>query len=163
VERIGVDVSYEYLSRAAIVLACGASAQEIDEATTACAGRTPAAIIPTQTKSDTTNATVPGAIPVSSVTGAGLDQLLNRIIAALGDSPLEPDAPVLTRARHRQRVGEARRELMLFREAWSGGEVPAVVAAVHLRAASASLEELIGRIDVESILDEVFSRFCVGK
>jgi tRNA modification GTPase len=43
------------------------------------------------------------------------------------------------------------------------GDVPAVVAAVHLRAATASLEELVGRVDVESILDEVFSRFCVGK
>jgi tRNA modification GTPase len=163
VERIGVDVSYEYLSRAAVILACGATAREIDEVITACADRTRATIIPTLTKSDTGGADVPGSIPVSSFTGFGLDHLLDRITTTLGASSIEPDAPVLTRARHRERVAEARRELALFRDAWNGGEVPAIVAAVHLRAASANLEELIGRIDVESILDEVFSRFCVGK
>lgn len=163
VERMGVDLSYEYLSRAAVILACGATKKEIDEATAACADKTRATVIPTQTKSDSGEPNAPGAIPVSSVSGAGLDQLLNRITTELGNASIEPDAPVLTRARHQQRVSDARRELHMFRDAWSGGEIPAVVAAVHLRAASASLEELIGRIDVESILDEVFSRFCVGK
>jgi tRNA modification GTPase len=163
VERIGVDVSYEYLSRAAVVLACGATLDEMNAAASACEGRTLAPIIRTQTKSDLGTASVPGAVAVSAMTGSGLDQLLNRITTTLGDLPVEPDAPILTRARHRERVATARRELGLFHDAWSSGEVPAVVAAVHLRAASASLEELIGRVDVESILDEVFSRFCVGK
>jgi tRNA modification GTPase len=163
VERIGVDVSYEYLSRAAIVLACGATAEEIQAAVVACSGKSSAPIVPVQTKSDLGASAVPDAVAVSSATGAGLDTLLGRITRMLGDSAIEPDAPILTRARHRERVAQARRELVQFRDAWSGSDVPAIVAAVHLRAASASLEELIGRIDVESILDEVFSRFCVGK
>jgi tRNA modification GTPase len=41
--------------------------------------------------------------------------------------------------------------------------VPISIAAVHLRAALAALEDLVGAVDVEQILDEVFSRFCVGK
>ena len=163
VERIGVDVSYEYLSRAAVVLACGATAAEIESAILACAGRTSAPVVSTQTKADLDGSAVPGAIAVSATTGAGIDQLLSRITAMLGDSAIEADSPILTRARHRERVAHAQRELVQFRDAWSGSSVPAIVAAVHLRAASASLEELIGRIDVESILDEVFSRFCVGK
>jgi tRNA modification GTPase len=163
VERRGVDVSYEYLARAAVVLACGATSEEIRAAVAACEGRTTAPVIRTQTKGDMGTATVPDAVVISAVTGSGLDQLLSRITAALGTSSIEADAPVLTRARHRERVANARRELVLFRDAWAGGEVPAVVAAVHLRAASASLVELVGRIDVESILDEVFTRFCVGK
>jgi tRNA modification GTPase len=163
VERLGVDVSYDYLSRAAVVLACGATGSEIDQAVAACAGKTQATIVRTQTKADIADSRVPGAIAVSSVNGSGLDPLLRHITAALGDSAIEPDAPVLTRARHRRQVAKAREELGLFRDAWNGGEIPAVVSAVHLRAATASLEELIGRVDVESILDEVFSRFCVGK
>ena len=43
------------------------------------------------------------------------------------------------------------------------GDAPAVVTAVHLRDAVHALEELVGRVDVEDILDEVFRRFCVGK
>jgi tRNA modification GTPase len=163
VERIGVDVSYEYLSRAALVLACGATAAEIEAVVTACAGKTTAPIVMTQTKSDIAITTLPGAVAVSAVTGAGLDQLLARIMATLAVATTDADAPVLTRARHRERVAQARAELLAFEESWTADAIPAVVAAVHLRAASASLEELIGRIDVESVLDEVFSRFCVGK
>jgi tRNA modification GTPase len=37
------------------------------------------------------------------------------------------------------------------------------VAAVHLHEAAAALESLIGAVDVEDILDRVFSTFCVGK
>jgi tRNA modification GTPase len=158
-----VDVSYEYLARAAVVLLCGTDDDEIRRARKACADKTTAPIVAVQTKSDLGKPLVEGSIPVSSVSGSGLDQLLGRIAALLGDASLERDAPVLTRARHRERVGVARAEMAQFRDAWNRGEVPAVVAAVHLRAATASLEELIGRVDVEAILDEVFSRFCVGK
>jgi tRNA modification GTPase len=34
---------------------------------------------------------------------------------------------------------------------------------VHLRAATHALEALIGAVDVEDVLDRVFSSFCVGK
>jgi tRNA modification GTPase len=37
------------------------------------------------------------------------------------------------------------------------------VASVHLRAAVYVLEELIGAVDVDDVLDRVFSSFCVGK
>jgi tRNA modification GTPase len=37
------------------------------------------------------------------------------------------------------------------------------VAAVHLRAAVLALEELIGSVDVEDVLERVFRTFCVGK
>jgi tRNA modification GTPase len=37
------------------------------------------------------------------------------------------------------------------------------VAAVHVRAAVAALDELIGAVDVDDVLARVFSTFCVGK
>jgi tRNA modification GTPase len=165
VERIGVDVSFEYLERAAVVLACGGNRDETDRAVAACTGKTRAPIIVVRTKADlpTNDSPREDEVQVSAVTGAGLDQLLSKITASLGDHSLSADAPILTKARHRERVSKTRQELLAFRAAWSGGAVPAVVAAVHLRAATANLEELIGRVDVEAILDEVFSRFCVGK
>ncbi|HET9426183.1 MAG TPA: tRNA uridine-5-carboxymethylaminomethyl(34) synthesis GTPase MnmE [Gemmatimonadaceae bacterium] len=167
VERIGVEVSYEYLEQAAVVLVCGATDAEIDAALAACAGRTTAPLIVARTKRDLRSAAAPRSttsVDVSAVTGAGIDELLARITNTLDHQFVaHPDAPVLTRARHRERVAAARAELKAFRKAWGGGEVPAIVAAVHLRTATIALEELIGRVDVEAILDEVFSRFCVGK
>ena len=48
-------------------------------------------------------------------------------------------------------------------ETWAVGALPAPVAAVHLRAAVGALEELVGAVDVEDVLDRVFRTFCVGK
>jgi tRNA modification GTPase len=76
---------------------------------------------------------------------------------------LEADAPILTHTRQRYAVERALDEAVAFRDAWNGSQVPATVAAVHLREAVTVLEDLIGAINVEDVLDEVFRRFCVGK
>jgi tRNA modification GTPase len=60
-------------------------------------------------------------------------------------------------------VTRALEEVRAFRERWRTGSIPAPVAAVHLRDAATALEDLIGVVDVEDVLDEVFRRFCVGK
>jgi tRNA modification GTPase len=73
------------------------------------------------------------------------------------------DAPVLTRVRHQHLLGAACAELEAFKAAWGEQKIPATVAAVHLRSAVFSLEEMIGAVDVEDVLDRVFSSFCVGK
>jgi tRNA modification GTPase len=39
----------------------------------------------------------------------------------------------------------------------------AVLAAHHVREAATALDELIGTVDVEDVLDRVFASFCVGK
>jgi len=169
VERLGVEVSYDYLRRAAVILACGANDDELARATSAVEGKTDATILAVRTKSDlppkAQARATSSSLAVSAVTGAGIDTLTRAIVGALdsrvGAAPA--DAPVLTRARHRARVALARAELQSFRDAWQSDRIPPVVAAVHLRTATFALEELIGRVDVENVLDEVFARFCVGK
>jgi Predicted GTPase len=80
-----------------------------------------------------------------------------------GAGPQDVDAPLLTQARHRYAITHALDEVGAFRALWVEGEIPAPVAAVHLREAVTILEDLIGSVDVEDVLDEVFRRFCVGK
>jgi tRNA modification GTPase len=41
--------------------------------------------------------------------------------------------------------------------------VPALVAAVHVRAAVEALDVVIGAVSVEDVLDRLFASFCVGK
>ena len=74
-----------------------------------------------------------------------------------------PDTPVVTRARHLAMLRTARTEMREFSESWKSGELPAPVIAVHLRAAVSALEELVGVVDTEDVLDRVFRSFCVGK
>lgn len=175
VERLGVQVSASYAARAAVVLACGDSDEALRAVVAALAGTTSAPLVLVRTKTDlagTGRDLVPdctkfgaaAAVAVSAETGEGLDTLIQTATAlASGDATLEMDAPILTQERHRFAVGQALDEVLAFRELWSGGELPATVAAVHLRSAAGALEDLIGAVDVEDVLDEVFRRFCVGK
>ena len=73
------------------------------------------------------------------------------------------DAPVLTQTRHQRGVEEALSELVSFRIALREQSLPATIAAVHLHAAAEALRDLIGGVNTEQVLDEVFRRFCVGK
>ena len=174
VERLGVEVSASYLARASVVLVCGDDAASVRHGFAATNGRTSATRIAVRTKADlrTRDAASDSAriddhpvINVSAETGAGLDGLVSAIVTATsGDmSQLEPDAPLLTRERHRYAVGRALGEVRAFRERWAAGDLPSTVAGVHLREATTALEDLIGAVDVEDVLDELFRRFCVGK
>jgi len=170
VERLGIEVSREYLERAHVVLVCGESDASLEEARLAVAAISKAPIVETRTKADLMSPaerTGNGSrhVLVSAETGEGIPALGRAIAAALqstnGALPL--DAPLVTRERHRFALELARAELQQFRDAFAGGGVPAVVAAVHLREATRVLEELIGAVDVDDVLDRLFSSFCVGK
>jgi tRNA modification GTPase len=104
-------------------------------------------------------------IETSAETGAGLRALMVDVLAAVAARWGVPpsDTPVITRARQRRALEQAAAELEAFRVAWEARALPAVVAAVHLRAAAAALEDIIGVIDVDDVLERVFGEFCVGK
>jgi tRNA modification GTPase len=177
VERLGVEVSASYVSRAAVVLACGDSPETLGEAGEIVAAHTSAPTILVHTKADVVpvDAHLIEALAdqfgarataiVSAETGSGLPALLDLVtgILATDAGTLSTDAPLLTNERHRYVMRRALEEVRAFARVWGAGGVPAPVAAVHLREAAASLEDLIGAVDVEDILDEVFRRFCVGK
>jgi tRNA modification GTPase len=185
VERLGIEVSERALADAHAVLACGETPGDVIDALRRVRRHTRAPIIGVWTKLDTgpsgplSRESIAGcseaetdAVPtdiaivgVSAHTGAGLRPLLEEIqgaVAARWGIPA-PDMPVVTRARHRVALEHAAAELERFRRAWDAAELPAVVAAVHLRAAVMSLEEIIGAVGVEDVLARVFAEFCVGK
>jgi tRNA modification GTPase len=170
-------VSTAYLARASVVLACADSAATVGSLAAELSGRTTAPIVLVRTKSDlcapgaaeleTERQTLgaANAIAVSAESGDGLSSLVTTITTIVSSDAivLEHDAPILTHERHRYGIQRALGEVRAFSDRWRTGDVPAVIAAVHLRDAVRALEELVGRVDVEDILDEVFRRFCVGK
>lgn len=96
---------------------------------------------------------------ISAKTGEGLDQLLKEIARRASEAAGAPEAILPTRERHIGELRTARGELALA--AANPGDP--TLAAEHLRRASDALGRLTGRIDVEEILGEIFSTFCVGK
>lgn len=167
VEQLGIAASSRYLGQAAIVLACGDDAASIAAVYDALRDRTRAPVITVATKSDLVpiGEQVAADVVVSAHTGAGLAELLVLVERRLSEQHGEPaiDAPGLTRARHLAAVSSAGAELRAFSAAWRDDVLPAAVAAIHVRAAAEALGELIGVVQVDDVLDAVFSRFCVGK
>jgi tRNA modification GTPase len=168
VERLGIEVSERYLSRAQVVLVCGESQDDIQRTAERIAAMSTAPQVHVLTKCDNHAGGAgahAGVIPTSAERGTGLTSVLSAIEESISSRHGAPalDAPILTRARHAIALRQAREELALFLESWTSGNVPAPVAAVHLRSAVGALEELVGAVDVDDVLDRVFRSFCVGK
>lgn len=169
VERLGIEVSSRYLARAQVVLACGATMDDVSHTLTVVRDRTDATVVPVRTKCDLLaagDAVRPNdAVPVSAETGVGLSELLACIDAAaqVGAPTLPEDSAIITRERHRAGLTTARDEVAAFARAWAQGSLPAPVAAVHLLAAREAIAELIGSVETEDVLERVFRDFCIGK
>jgi tRNA modification GTPase len=161
IDRLGVEVSRRYLAAADLVLLCVEAGREPGADETAIAQERPALLV--RTKADLT-ATPGQGMAVSAVTGLGLDALrraaAERVFAdRINLADLEP---ALTRERHR--VALSRAEIALGQALPHLGRAgDAVLAAHHLRDATGALEELLGVVDIEEVLDRVFGSFCVGK
>jgi len=166
-ERLGIETSTRYISRAAVVLACGERLAETGRIADAVAIHTSAPIIEVLTKADlvSSEAYVGSAVRVSARTGEGLSDLLDAVDHCLVANHGEhhDDAPGLTRARHRWAVTGAVEELECFRSVLAEGSIPVSVAAIHVRRAADLLGELIGVLHTDDVLDVVFRQFCVGK
>lgn len=102
-------------------------------------------------------AVVPGTVPVSAATGAGVAALAGEI-AARAAAGLSAPSLGPTRLRHREALERAVRHLRAMPSA-SDPELK----AEDLRLAARALGRAVGRIDVEDVLDAVFRQFCIGK
>ncbi len=101
-----------------------------------------------------------GVFGVSALTGEAMPELLSLLTRRVADVLGREEAPVLTRARHRRLVEEARAALERAIPMLSRGPE---FAAEDVRVAAHAIGRLTGRIDVEDLLDEIFSSFCIGK
>lgn len=101
-----------------------------------------------------------GALGLSAKSGEGLDALEARIEQIVVDRLSARETPALSRARHRRSVQSARDALVRARTMLA--EAPEL-AGEDARLAVRALESLTGRVDVEDVLDRVFSQFCIGK
>ena len=98
---------------------------------------------------------------ISGVTGEGVSELLDKIYQTLEQR--SSHAGLATHERHRIAMQSTLTALDLVLPLVDLGPEHYDIAAEELRTAVRSLEALVGRIDVENLLDEIFSSFCLGK
>jgi tRNA modification GTPase len=99
-------------------------------------------------------------LSISLKTGEGLSMLQSMLQQKVQQKLDSDGAPLLTRPRHRQALGEALGALR------HGLEAPAdrpELLAEDLRLAMRAIGRITGRVDVEELLDFVFRDFCIGK
>lgn len=143
VEIIGIERSGEAMAGADILLWLGPAAEA------------PAGALVLAAKSD--SGPVGPGLPISSVTGEGMDVLRSNMLERARALLPRPGALALN-ARHREILAEV--------EQWISDAIQSedlLVRAESLRLARARLDRLTGRSGVESMLDALFGAFCIGK
>jgi tRNA modification GTPase len=97
---------------------------------------------------------------ISSTTGQGVEQLVTSI-AGFAAHFFTPEAALVTRERQRAHLRETVLALRGAGQAAKDGREE--IMAEQLRLATRALGRLLGRVDVEDVLDVIFRDFCIGK
>jgi tRNA modification GTPase len=113
-------------------------------------------------------ASVTGLLPgariteLSSMTGSGLADLERTLVDVLAGDNARNAAPALVTTRQRAALERALAHLREARSAHVTG-VPLDLLAIDVRAAMRAIGEVTGESVDDSVLTEIFSRFCIGK
>ncbi len=176
VESLGIEVAEGYLAEADLVLFCAEAGRALDEEERTFLRRwSPASdgrprVVVVRTKVDGCAGGTDSAldepsveVTVSAVRGDGLQALRHLLLeAAYSGVRGDAETPLVTRRRQARAIRRALRDLEAFVKARDAGLSPEI-AATHLLDAERALEELLGVVETDDVLDVVFSSFCIGK
>ncbi|WP_299619177.1 tRNA uridine-5-carboxymethylaminomethyl(34) synthesis GTPase MnmE [uncultured Tateyamaria sp.] len=101
------------------------------------------------------------AAAVSGKTGQGIAKLVSDLEMQLLQRTAA--AGLITHERHRQAMSQSLSNLDAAMDRVESGPALYDIAAEEIRTAVRSLEVVVGRVDVENLLDEIFASFCLGK
>lgn len=101
-------------------------------------------------------------IYISAKTGEGKDELEERIYEEIMGNDFSSDSVMITNNRHKEACIAAYGELEKALASMESG-VEEDISAIYLEGAAAHLGEITGMTVSEEVIDEVFSRFCIGK
>jgi tRNA modification GTPase len=162
IDRLGVNVSRRYLAAADLVLLCVETGRRPGPDESSVAAERPTLLV--RTKADLDAEAPGGGVAVSVVSAVGLEDVRRAAAQQVfGDRMVLADLePALGRARQRTALARAHEALAASLEQFRGSG-DAVLVAHHVREATAALDELVGAVDIEDVLDRVFANFCVGK
>jgi tRNA modification GTPase len=99
-------------------------------------------------------------ISVSAKTGQNMEGLVERLSDWARRRFAGAESALITRERQRRAIEDCWRHL---ERATTADGLPLELVAEEVRLAARALARLVGRIDVEDLLDVVFRDFCIGK
>lgn len=164
IEQIGIERSYFTADNARVIIHVIDPTQHNAEYSKNVLNLPPEKTITVINKIDLVNLQPPqGTIPVSATSGIGIDILRQEIEKHLNSlAPYDNEAVMLTNIRHAQSLKDAAQPLAEFIKALEDG-IPTDLAAQLLRETLHHLDSVIGNITTPTILQSIFTRFCIGK
>lgn len=156
VERIGIERARAEIARGALCLWI------VDASSPVEAPELPGSVLQVVNKCDLETSGAACGPRVSARSGEGLAALRSEIAGRIrGDSGGASAEVVITNRRHAELLEEA--ELRLGDAARNATEAPLELCAYDLRDAQSALDRIVGKGVDDALLDEIFSRFCIGK
>jgi tRNA modification GTPase len=118
----------------------------------------PAQLVPPPSSLDTRH-----SVPVSCVTGEGIEPLKDAIRSLVWSGEIKAEMlEVMINSRHQDALNRARAATARTLEAFRQGATLELVA-LDLRIAVNAIGEIVGKTTTEDLLDMIFSQFCIGK
>ena len=171
VEAIGVEKARRRMQQAALLLVLFDGARPLSDADraliAAVSGETAIAVInkadlPQKIEKERLDAAFSQVVSLSAATGDGLAALSDAVETVTGVCRLQADAPILATERQRLCAATALDAVRAAATALSTGMTPDAVS-VCVDEAIGEILSLTGERTTEAVVNEVFSRFCVGK
>ena len=156
IEQLGIERAREEISRGAICLWVIDATRPVEPDS-----QLPGRVLVVRNKSDLQGAGG-AALAVSARTGEGMAELKAAIERELkGEEGGAAGEVVVTNRRHAELLEQA--EQFFRQAARSAVEAPLELCAYDLRDGLAALDRIVGKGVDDALLNEVFSRFCIGK
>jgi tRNA modification GTPase len=166
VESLGIERSYQAMADAdltVVVIDRSQSLTSEDEALIQRARTAGKALIASNKSDLPPRVEMLEAIPVSALTGAGIEELRRAIVETIAPrGRLEQEGGFITSLRHEQLLKESGEALAQARTAAIVG-IPHEMLLLDLYAALRPIDAITGATTADDILNRIFSTFCIGK
>lgn len=165
-EQMGIERTMESIRRAQVVIRL-VDAQRLDEAMPGFEVRPEQRVLTVVNKMDAApeGFRLPeGAIGISAKRGEGIDELCGALRNAVDTEGLYHGDPVISNSRHYEALTAARKSLDRALAGMDEG-LPADLLSEEIRPVIGHLGEITGRgaIAPDEVLENIFSKFCIGK
>lgn len=163
VESLGVERSFQAMVDADLILVVLDSSQPdaAEEAKLIEKANASGRFLIAANKCDLESSTVSEAIPVSALTGQGIEDLRKSIASAVGLSDAQ-ESGFITSLRHERLLKESV-EALRTAEAAVGFGIPHEMLLLDLYAALSPIDAITGATTADDILNRIFATFCIGK
>lgn len=172
VEKLGVELSLAHVEKSDVAIVVLDGSEKMTEDDLRCLGSTESKKclivinkddLPQALNGAELGRAVSGAelIRVSAKNGTGVNELKQALRELLLNKAIDPPV-VLTNLRHRAALVAGNSALSDAVSSLQGGYAPELVA-VNLQEAKERLEEIIGKITNDDMLERIFTKFCIGK